>query len=877
MPLVFPTDPAADESLAGFVVRATAENFLRSPSFALSETGIKLGKIGSLCSRTPSLACSIAEWSGTKNVEAIARMFHPPIEGRAGWIAFFGEPIRALYRHSRRRVAPAALRNGDYARATWSLNPLSFDPLTKERLIDACPQCKRALGWTRTYGVAYCDYCSRPETVGQFTFYYPGLDLRDFPQPKIEVEDEEALDFLIGLIDPVPGRKERSRKQVPEMWSSLGNGDLFEVGMTFSAMLNVDYWDTRRQSVRRKAKAGEGWEWLTPRLLSIGGRALMDGQPGFEAFGDIVRREAEGRPREKKYGKRADIGPLSTVDPTLCEAAKTILIRATETYMEARRDPDMQPLKSLAKKYGIRRERVKSLADSGLVPTSRIDAARHAPVLMSAAALEPLVLEMKTAISGTKAAQKIGVHQMYLDEVGERKILEPIDGPVLKLLQSGAPKAYYTRSSVDALTQNIAKRVKRRAPADCVRLSVALRSCNVRSVPWPEIVQAILDGRLAVFDIKSDRSRRSLADRLAVNDKDALSSVIAQGLARKRAEASDWIGNVAASEILGVNATMVWALVKVGALEKHDDGPLYSHFRRSEVELLHFRMIFSAEIVAKGNFRTYREASSWLRQQGVRPRFELKKGGWKVYSRSEVESLLEASPPERTPARRRTGRPDPMNGELAAKLENSDASRIGHLTAAAILGCSTLAVQRLAANAHLRARGGSTPFLRTEVVALAKRIVFLPEVMRLSGYASHTAVTNWLTNVSIEPLFRLKKGGGVPVFERAVIEDRVARAGFVYRAHAGWIRYKLLNIVARGNTVHQAAIACGVSYPTAKRWAASEMTMAKARGVGGCHPPSTKRKLLDMVKRGSSISRAAISCGVGRKTAQRWANAERAA
>ena len=94
---------------------------------------------------------------------------------------------------------------------------MSFDPSTKERLIDACPQCNRTLGWTRTYGVAYCDYCSRPKVFGQFTWLYPAVDLRDFPQPKVEVEDEEALDFLTGLIDPSPKRKERSRKLVPEM------------------------------------------------------------------------------------------------------------------------------------------------------------------------------------------------------------------------------------------------------------------------------------------------------------------------------------------------------------------------------------------------------------------------------------------------------------------------------------------------------------------------------------------------------------------------------------------------------------------------------------------------------------------------------------
>jgi hypothetical protein len=218
------------------------------------------------------------------------------------------------------------------------------------------------------------------------------LDLRDFPQPKVEVEDEEALDFLTGLIDPSPKRKERSRKLVPEMWSSLSNGDCFEVGLTFAGMFNVDHWDKQLQTVRRRPKAGDGWDWLTPRLLAVGGRALMGGQRGFEELGDILRREAEDKPRQRKYGKWAEIGPLSIIDPSLCDAARKLLGRATEAYVAARRNPDMQPLNSLAKKYGIYARGLKSLADSGLLPTWKVETVKRGPVLMSAAALQPLIL-----------------------------------------------------------------------------------------------------------------------------------------------------------------------------------------------------------------------------------------------------------------------------------------------------------------------------------------------------------------------------------------------------------------------------------------------------------------------------------------------------
>lgn len=84
MSLIIPVEPYVDESLATFVVRATARNHLRGPLSALQETGIKTVRLGSLCSRSPSLARPIAVWAGTQNVETVARMFHQPIDGRRG-------------------------------------------------------------------------------------------------------------------------------------------------------------------------------------------------------------------------------------------------------------------------------------------------------------------------------------------------------------------------------------------------------------------------------------------------------------------------------------------------------------------------------------------------------------------------------------------------------------------------------------------------------------------------------------------------------------------------------------------------------------------------------------------------------------------------
>jgi molybdenum-dependent DNA-binding transcriptional regulator ModE len=159
---------------------------------------------------------------------------------------------------------------------------------------------------------------------------------------------------------------------------------------------------------------------------------------------------------------------------------------------------------------------------------------------------------------------------------------------------------------------------------------------------------------------------------------------------------------------------------------------------------------------------------------------------------------------------------------------------------------------------------------------LAKRIVFAPEIMRLSGYVSYVGVMNWVKNAGIEPLFWLKIGG-VPVFDRNVVEEHVARPEFIRGAHPRWIKRKLLGMVERGSSVHQASIACGISYATAKTWARSEAAPDLVRSARGEHPRSIKRKLLNMVERGSSVHQASIACEVSYATARRWARAERVA
>lgn len=821
MRFAFAIDPMPDECLGGLVTRATAVNFRRSTLAELRRVGVVTNAPQSLCSRSPALAKTIADFVGTADVASVAAKFHPQLGANTGRIDFFGEPLRAFYRDAeRRRVSPRALRIGEWMRAMWSVRVFGFDPMTKETLIDSCPVCGRPLGWTLTHGVAFCDHCYRPQEFLGAVWKYPGVDLRDFPQPLVEIDDMEALDFVTGLIDPAPGRKEAARLLVPEMWSALSNGDVFEVVLHFASMQIADSWDTKRDGIRRRAKSGEGWEKFTPEVLAIAGRALIDGPAGLERFGDFLRDISREKRRERTYGWFSELGPLGIVDPNLSASARRILGDAVATFFKSRRDPDMKPISHLAEKYGVPRSGLRALVKSGLIPAIKFDHLERAPILVSEKAFKPIAERKREVISGPMAAPRIGVHLKDIEELEKIGLLVRVDGPVLKLLGSSV---YYTKSSVDDLAAKISQKAVVDECGDAVRLRVALRSVGARSVPWAVIVTAIADGRLAVTTVKP--AAVLLGERLAIPDVGALRRLIEAQAAEAPASAK-WVDKYEAAELLGTNEVAVWRLAKVGKLKPYDDAPANSPFKRGDIERLAKETIFTPEIVRVGRFRTYREASTWLAKQGLDPVLELKKAGWKLYVRANVQKALDArvrqlpKPERKLPPPRPRGilhGPESWEGRKAAMLEAGDRTRIGFATAASALGCSIFAVQRLVSAGKLSAEGTVTPFERRCVQALAKKVIFLPEIMVRSGYKLHRNVMKWLNANDVRPVLWLKENK-VPMYDRTTVENILGRPISIGNAYPKETKSRLLALVESGSSVHQASKTCDVEYTTAKAW-----------------------------------------------------------
>lgn len=91
-----------------------------------------------------------------------------------------------------------------------------------------------------------------------------------------------------------------------------------------------------------------------------------------------------------------------------------------------------------------------------------------------------------------------------------------------------------------------------------------------------------------------------LGERFAIAEIEDLASVLKQLTLASIEVSSQWIGNNVAAQLLGTNESAVWRLSQLGILKRHARAPVFMPFRRSEVESLARRVIFTAEITRRG-------------------------------------------------------------------------------------------------------------------------------------------------------------------------------------------------------------------------------------------------------------------------------------
>lgn len=551
-------------------------------------------------------------------------------------IDFFGVRIRAQYRRpQRRRVSPRALRIRPYHRAIWELMPFSFDPETMETLVTHCPECGRRLGWGRAQGIANCEHCVRADGTAK-------VDLREHPQPIVEVEDSEALRFVIGLVHPIAEKRLAGRELLRAPWAAFSNSDLFEGAMAMASGLLAE---PESATAQGRPRSEEEFSRLTPRHLALAGRAILGGDEGFAALVEEYRKGRDMRPRF--YGVQKEYGPLSyaSSDEYLAPKMRALMAKKLDEQLRrqqvvlkrrhaSRSEDDFQTIQRLGMQLEIKPAALRRLSKSGSVQVRRVSAAQKSPVLLSYAEVAPLAALYKDRILELQAAGRLGLPRYLLPSLGKLAHLERLTGKVLAMTSN---PLVFRRSSIDHLRDQCRSRVKSPPPAQAIKLRTAAAWLGFDRPPWLRILVAILKGRLEVF--ANGSLRGNMLKHLFVKDVASLFEAVG---GPNDADASDLpdkidIGTVA--EMLQVNEGFVWRLAKLRPklLRKHDNS--YTPFRRMDAERIARRYIFVPEISRRTGI-TQRSVPSWLKRQKVREAFALQKNRQFVFFREKVEPLI---------------------------------------------------------------------------------------------------------------------------------------------------------------------------------------------------------------------------------------------
>lgn len=628
------TPAMPDESLIGWLARVGALNAHRSLSKSLRKVGVRTPCPESILRSRAVDADRVAFLLKADTAEVIART-HPFVGAAATvpMVDFFGIPVRSNYvSGGTRRVSPRALKASGHHRAVWTLQPLSFDPETMETLIHACPVCGGSLGWQRAAGVCFCDRCTGRDRS-------PKVDLRDFPQPLVEVEDVEALRFVASLVDPVRPAPLPSGFDLPECIRDLPRGDLFDLATLLAGVLQNDAAGSRDGYARRFNK-NRDFIGLDPGFLATAGRAIINWPDGYFRIADMMRSTADRR--SMIYGVQKELGPLyfTIKDFEGSEAMTTLFMATVEADLD-RTDAHIPLLRSgkqrqssrvtateAAHLAGVKRGILSSLACTGMAKAE----IETGIIVFERAEIEAIVAERANLIDVFETTARLGVPRSALPDLVAGGLVERVtEGPALHLVEG---REHYRRPSLERLLAEMENAIRGDREKSDMRLTLAASKSFVGHKPWRAIIDAIRSGDL---DVRRDVNRKAgILNAMAV-DPEELEAVIARARPPVPADPDETTNYIEASAYFGVREAAFPELTAIGLLPAYDRVKL--RLRRGDLDLFAKKYLFTDEIARRLGTTPLR-ARNALDAAGVRPAATVIYGKVHVWDAALVEEFI---------------------------------------------------------------------------------------------------------------------------------------------------------------------------------------------------------------------------------------------
>ena len=640
-PLVWGPEPPpfVDESLLGLIARTAARNGFCSMKRVLRLADIKCTHIPALPSLSPKVMDHLAAVLKVDKLHVTSKMRPESkiIGHRHGYTNFHGVDIKSRYCENKiRRASPRSLAVSPYHRSMWDLRPFSFCVDSKETLLSACPICTRSLGWAATLGIAHCNFCTDDEGRAR-------VDLRDFPQPFVSVADEGALSLLCDIVHPHLERRDQARRNLSPAFSNVSAGEMLDIIVAISCIITAD--SAVMGCSMRKFGSLEGFSRLNPNVMARASRTFMNWPEAFLDLADEMRAGAEKRVRHS--GILKEMGSLSLLawNPDLSDEIKLIFTQGNAAFVSRLEFgiagkaklrlgliPDGYiPQKEAARRLKMRATDLKPLIGRTDVTTLRMDVTERAPILFRADEIAEIERARSEIIRQSTAALHLGIPLWAVEELCRRGRLVVETGPA-SVLSYGKVMVqdFSLRALITAMQQNILPRVASDLKETTLATAVARRACL--NMPWPDLFEAVLDGRLTLRSTGKVR-RGGFTANAALVDAAQLEELMQDTSAPDEIVGSSRMTDQEASIALGTQMNAISKIVAAGLLGS--SGETSRRITGSDIAAFKAVYAFTTEVALRMGTRA-RLVRNILERLGIRPVFEAEGGKYLVWLREDI-------------------------------------------------------------------------------------------------------------------------------------------------------------------------------------------------------------------------------------------------
>lgn len=505
--LRFACEMIEGESIVGAVFRSASRHGLTSIYPVLGEVGISRKAVKFIQLLPNEQLAGIAEVircdparlgrdAGVRQGNAA-----PDERGRQR-IRFGGLEIEGCHLdHVTRRFSPGSLAASSYHRSDWLNRLLPYCPFSFELLTVECPACRERLGWTKPFGIEFCENCE--------------YDLRNSSPPDLDPSLRRDYRAFADLFSLEEHRRQAALVSLPPAIRKAPAGTLVRTA------LHIGQFACESESVPETHL-----HRLPPtdlaRIVSTGWRSLVEWPDSFQTW---VANEANDRRGDRSrysalkrslrlFARRIEEEPggrkvIKGLLPEFAKGAPGAPVTIGTHYSAA----------ETQRRLHADHVRIKTLCEKGFVETSvfRREDGTVSRRLLDARRVDQIAIDLDRAVHLWEFWKAFRLPSYAVEQLICLGVIQGFTDPAIVTLRS---EALVPRTELDRLAQMIGRRARKGSPPPSAKsLRVLSHEINGRLKPWGAIWKGLVDGELPFWTRRNGRSTQHILVEPAVFQK----------------------------------------------------------------------------------------------------------------------------------------------------------------------------------------------------------------------------------------------------------------------------------------------------------------------------------------------------------------------